>query len=385
MQLDILLSIKNIICVYCKTIIVRIKMEIYSLTKHYSKLRTILFFSGYLLFFGTVNSQINVPQVQKSLYGVVEATWCGNCGQYGIPTTAAVINQAGEKAVIYSLHKSSSSQLYAPTAEHIANAIGTSGQPYWTLNGTGFGGYSNTIQNAIIDSIHSNYSSSFADVNAGFEWYILNDTIYVETLTKFFNAANGTYNVAVYLSEDSVYKYQSNYDPGIPNGNIYHNHVLRSSLSTSAFGLQVASGIVSAGSTYINFHKIAIDPSWNLDQIHFSAVVWKDNGGDYGFINVNDVGQEVISTGIDFEENESIDVTIFPNPVVETLQVTSTQFKDNLVIRLSDLNGKVVYENKLKEKEYISLIIDVSYFSKGQYFLSVISDKTIITKQVLVK
>jgi len=222
-------------------------------------------------------------------------------------------------------------------------------------------------------------------VNAGFGWYIENDTIYVETVTEFFNASSGDYNVAVYLSEDSIEAYQSNYDPAIPSGNIFHNHILRTSLSSNAFGVLAASGNNNSGDTYTNLHKIKIDPTWDLNQIHFSAVVWKDNGGTYEFINANDSGQEIALTFIDNRDKESVELNIYPNPVSETLIVTSINLKENATVQLYDVDGRIVYENNWNKQGGLELKINVSNLSSGEYILLITSGNTKTTKQVLVK
>ena len=296
-----------------------------------------------------------------------------------------IVNQVGNKAVVLGLHKSSSSLLYSSTAEDIANAIGTSGQPYWTLNGVGLGSYNSSIQTTVVNTINSTYNATTTDVNAGFEWFIQNDTLYVETLTAFFNAANGDFNVAVYLSEDSIYEYQANYDPQIPNGNIYHNHILRTSLSQDALGEQVVSGAVTAGASYTNFHKIRVDPSWDLDQIHLSTVVWQDNGGSYTFKNANDVGLEVLSTSVSLNQKEDVQLNIYPNPTSDFLTVTSTNLAESSLIRMYDIAGRIVYQKKLEDNSDFTMRINVSNLSSGEYVLSIVSDGTIASKQVVIK
>ncbi len=350
-------------------------------------MKNIANFVGLFLFAGTVNAQINVPQVQKSLYGIVEATWCGYCGANGIPITNDIITQVGDKAIFFGLHKSSSSQLYSSTAEDIANSIGTTGQPYWTLNGVGLGSYSATLQSSAISTINTVYNPTTTDVNAGFEWYILDDTLYVETLTEFFGPANGDYNVAVYLSEDSIYAYQANYDPAIPNGNLYHNHVLRTSLSQNAFGVQLASGNISSGMTYSNFHKIKIDPSWDLNQIHLSTVIWEGNPGSYTFVNANDSGQENLSASIHSNDVDAIQLTVFPNPSSDVLTVSTAHLKDNSTLRLYDLTGKIVYEIKLVKSIDSSVDVNIDELVSGPYVLTITSDNSgkTLSRQVIVQ
>ena len=339
---------------------------------------------GLVLITGSVNSQINVPQIQKSLYGVVEATWCGNCGQHGIPKTTEVIDQAGDEAIFFSLHKSASSELYSSTAEDIANSIGTSGQPYWTLNGIALGGNSANSATSIINSIHANYNAMAADVNAGYEWYIYNDTLYVETKTEFFNAANGDYNVAVYVSEDSIYAYQANYDPLIDNGNIYHSHILRTSASADAFGVPVASGAITAGSSFSNIQKIKIDPTWDLEHIHLSSVVWEDNGANYTFLNANDSGQESAFASIEHEAVNELELSIFPIPSSDKITVNTAE-STNATLNIYSLSGELVYTYNVPDSNNNSTLIDVSTFKTGTYIITLNSDNKSTSQQIVIK
>ncbi len=327
-------------------------------------------------------SQITVPQEQKSLYGVVEATWCGNCGQYGIPTTNNVISQVGNKAIFFSMHANSSSALHSPTATSIANTIGTSGQPHWTLNGVSYGGYSGSIQNTIINAINTNYNASTTDVNVGFEWNVANDTIYVETLTKFFNSLNGDYYLAVYVSEDDVYAYQANYDPMIPSGNIYHDHILRTSFSTNAFGTMISTGAVSAGTTFSNIHKLKVDPAWSTNNIHISVVLWRDNGAGYDFINAN--GDGVNASDI-VENDMSLDFFVYPNPVSNEVNISFTQPKSNVTASVYDVTGKVVFTEELSNDGSFSHNLNLTDLSSGVYYLKMTNDKVSATQKVIIQ
>ena len=60
-----------------------------------------------------LTAQINVPQVQKSLYTAYESTGCGYCGLYTIPVTNQIAGQVGGKTVFFSLHQTSSA-FYSP-------------------------------------------------------------------------------------------------------------------------------------------------------------------------------------------------------------------------------------------------------------------------------
>jgi hypothetical protein len=329
-----------------------------------------------------LNGQINVPPVQKSMYGIFEATWCGNCGRYGIPITNQIINQTGNKAIFYTIHSSSSSDLYSSTAGSLGNALGVSAVPKWTLNWEVVNESISTIESSIVNSINSNYSATGADVNAGFEWRIENDTIHVETLTKFFNSLSGEFYVSLYLSEDSIWAYQSNYDPNIPSGHIYHNHILRTSFSANPFGLEVAEGYIDAGSTYSNFHKIKVDPNWNLDQIHLSAIVWQKNGTDYTFKNINDQGAKNISNSIAYKtKKENLSFNVYPNPNNGVLNIELNKLLNEPLIKIYNLQGALVYQGTIENT--FTTQVDISHLKSGVYLVQLQSEKAIGSKRII--
>lgn len=346
-------------------------------------MKKILFAISAFLLIGSSNAQISIPNEQKSLYAIVEATWCGNCGQFGIPVTNQVISQVGSKAVFMTMHASTNSALYSPTAQALTAAFGASGQPHWTFNGASVGSYSGSIQNTMITNINNNYNATMSDVNTGYNWYVAGDTLYVETLTEFFNAANGDYYVAPYVIEDNVYAYQANYDPMIPNGNIFHKNILRTAVASTDFGDMIASGSINAGTQYPYTFKMKIDPAWNLNEIRVATVVWKRNGQAYDFENANDQGMQIL--GVESFTNAT-DIDIYPNPSISGLvYVNLNNLLNNPEIKLYNLEGKIVYQEKVNGMKRRSLKLDFTEMTPGSYFLSLTDSEKTISKKLVIK
>jgi hypothetical protein len=286
-----------------------------------------------------LSAQIVVPEATKSFYGIVEATWCGNCGQYGHPATADIIDQCGSKAIYLGLHKSLSSELYSSTASDLATSFGAIGQPFFTVNAQALGAYSATIVAETVSAIDGYYNATAADVNAGFEYGIVGDTLYVHTRTTFFTSQSGDYYTAVYVYEDSVWAWQANYDPGIADMDIWHNHILRTSLN-GHFGAEVATGTQNAGTSVNRNFKVKLDPSWDPAQLHVVTVVWKKNGTLFEFVNANDVGS-VITGQVGVEESGESEITLYPNPVSDTFYMSGLDpLEANADVY--DLNGNLV-------------------------------------------
>lgn len=296
----------------------------------------LLFYTGFSF------AQISVPQTQKAFYGIFEATWCGICGQYGHPYTESIITNTSPKAVYVSLHQSTSSALYSSVAAELATAFGVSGQPIFTLDGVNLGPHSPTMVGNVTNAINAFYSTAGADVNGGFEYGIVDDTLYVHTTTRFFENVNGEYYLGVYVYEDSIWEWQANYDPGIADMNIWQNHVFRTSMN-GAFGTLVESGSIASGTEVNRNFKKALDPSWNQAQLHVFTVIWKKNAGassGYDFVNTNDVG--AVITGYSGITEGVADYPFFyPNPAhdrVNIIGLPATEFK----VSIYDLTGSLV-------------------------------------------
>lgn len=303
-------------------------------------------------------AQITVPETTKSLYGIVEATWCGNCGHYGIPSTAEIIDQTEPKAIYISMHRSGSSELYSQTANQLATAFGVSGQPIFTLNGNISGPYSGTIVNTIVSDINSFYDATSASVNAGFEYTIVGDSLYTFTRTTFFEDLTGEYYMAVYVIEDSIWEWQTNYDPGIADMDIWHNHVLRTSMN-GHFGQQISDGFAAAGTDIHRNAKIKLDPEWNTNHIKLFTTIWKKNGTEFEFINSNDEGSIFTGYASVQSETEKYDLTILPNPAIGSIQLGSVPLEEISEINIYNLSGKQI----LSHDNANDILIDELYNS----------------------
>lgn len=79
---------------------------------------------------------------------------------------------------------------------------------------------------------------------------------------------------------------------------------------------------------------------------------------------------EIFSVGID-EQNLEIELSIYPNPTSENLQIEFEEFKDyDATYQLLDLSGKLLLESKIQSDQSI---IDMSTYQSGVYFLNIVS------------
>jgi hypothetical protein len=82
-------------------------------------------------------------------------------------------------------------------------------------------------------------------------------------------------------------------------------------------------------------------------------------------------------------EAESINIGIYPNPVKDVLTLHfAYNIKPNCKYVLCDINGKILYQQPLKNSE---TKIDLSNLSTGSFFLQIISQEKIIKVFKIVK
>jgi hypothetical protein len=75
-------------------------------------------------------------------------------------------------------------------------------------------------------------------------------------------------------------------------------------------------------------------------------------------------------------------VTVFPNPTIESIQLQFQDLKENVIIELHSVDGKLLQSKQLKAS--ISLQLDLSNYAAGTYLLSVKDDHSKIkTFQVI--
>jgi len=171
--------------------------------------------------------------------------------------------------------------------------------------------------------------------------------------------------------EDNVTAYQE----GIGN-NAHHQNVLRTSMSTSSFGVLMASGSISANATYNNTFTYTLDNSWQIDKIWLATVIWKKTGSTYFYENAFTTNAKI--TGINDPVSQGLAFSVFPNPSFETsqLSITLTSEIQNLNISLVDVTGRTlagIYDGALQPGDY-KFTINTRDMSPGIYFLSLKSD-----------
>ncbi len=95
--------------------------------------------------------------------------------------------------------------------------------------------------------------------------------------------------------------------------------------------------------------------------------------------------QENGSIELNFRVSDDFNVTVFPNPSNQTINInlfSKNNKNDIYTYLISDFSGKVLFQMSTNSSEYR---IDVSSFSKGIYSLTVQSNTFIITKKIVIQ
>ena len=213
----------------------------------------------------------------------------------------------------------------------------------------------------------------------------------VSLRVDFQNTVNGNYKLACILVEDSVtgttpQYYQANsYSGGgagslidvdgtdwanmpssVPASQMVYRHVARA-IAPSFLGKPLEKTSYSAGEKTTECFEFVLDPSWNLSKIHIVGMLidnsnLSDNASSTLINEATNNGYEnCFSTSIGVDLNSPDRINIYPNPAKNNIYISN--IKENTQIKIYDINGKKLLENKISNKEKI----DISSLSKGVY------------------
>ena len=226
---------------------------------------------------------IEVPQKQRSLITKHTATWCPICGLDAWDTQKYFTdNLDGDKAIVLTAHISTTSRLYSNTAkELLATFQGVFFQPEFFFNTTKVNG---DVQTNITNQVNNAANQSpLAQTGLVATYNAATDTLRVRTLTKFFNATEGEYQISILLVEREVMEIQSNRG----SGPVLHKKIIRNALIPSTFGPIIATGTIAAGTETALETAIKWDDRYDLDNIEIVTILWKRDNIRYDFVNAN--------------------------------------------------------------------------------------------------
>lgn len=319
---------------------------------------------------------------QRTLLTKKTATWCPNCGTWGWTFMKDIIQDNSSKAVIVGAHYSG--DLQTPAANELVGIFGGSGQPLFYADNENLRvsrtniAQKRTSTKALVDANFANTPVA----NTGLEVFDRSGDLDINAQVEFFESTEGTFNLGILILENDVIANQSSQGP-----NAMHPFVVRSSVN-GVVGDEIATGMISAGTIKDFSYTITPDPEWDVDNLSFAAVIWKENGGSQDFVNVFSVDDIEISTSsIDQVNTESF--TLAPSILVNMSNVEFTLSRaENVTIKVMDILGKEVM-NPIKRifpagKNEVQLHRE-AFNGKGMYLVTLERGGQITSKRLLVE
>ncbi len=207
------------------------------------------------------------------------------------------------------------------------------------------------------------------------------------------NSMSGNYKLACVLVEDSVTGtatsyYQSNsYSGGasgslidvdgtdwanmpsnVPASQMIYRHVARS-VAPGFMGESLTSNTFIAGDSETICFEFILDPSWDQSQIHIVGMFIDDNNqidnassSDITTATNTGLNPSCATTSIGIELNGPDIINIYPNPANDKIYISNLT-EENTSIKIYDIKGTLVFENRISNKEYLN----VSSLAKGIY------------------
>ncbi|MDX1939792.1 MAG: Omp28-related outer membrane protein [Saprospiraceae bacterium] len=331
---------------------------------------------------------IEVPQKQQSLVTKHTATWCPFCGLEEWDLQKFFLdNLDGNNAIVMGAHISSTSKLYSQTAKELLMTYqGVVYQPEFFHNTSKITGNIESIKTMMSTKVSdASQQSPLAQTGILVTYNPTDDTLKVKTNTKFFSAAEGTYQLSILLLQREVYAEQAN-----RGSNVLHRNIIRKSLNPTTFGPEIASGTIAAGTEAS--HEVAL--KWNnqyeLNNVKFVVILWKRNATKYDFVNGNS------TTTIQQEQTTSTRRTdalgnrfaILPNAVKNNalIQLDLPTAFNNAEITLFDQYGRrvrTVHRGSLPAGQQQFTLERTGAEAAGIYFLRFKSGNTVATRRVI--
>ena len=219
------------------------------------------------------------------------------------------------------------------------------------------------------------------------------NTLKVSLTVDIQNNINGNYKLACVLVEDSVTGtatsyYQSNSYSGGANGSLIdvdgtdwanmpsnvpasqmiYRHVARS-VAPGFMGEPLTSNSYITGDSETICFEFTLDPSWDQSQIHIVGMFINDNNviDNASSTNITNsvstgLNPSCATTSIGTELNGPDIVNIYPNPSNDKIYISNLT-EENTSIKIYDIKGGLVLENRISNKEYL----DISSLAKGVY------------------
>lgn len=235
---------------------------------------------------------VEVAKVNTSLLQKHSGTKCPPCGQWGW-TMATELKSYSEGRALYLGTFSNnfvSEGFKTSVADDMESKWGVTGFPTFTVNGEPkldrpSGSVNTTNEKKMCKDAIDDFEAEDVIANTGVKYTVADGKMKITSSVQFFKAAEGDYNVALYIVENQAMWKQSGHATGATTA-IPHDYVLRGS-ANGTWGKVQMSGTIAAGAVKDFTGEMVIDPSWKMENVSVYAVLWKKKGSKYEFVNVS--------------------------------------------------------------------------------------------------
>ncbi len=232
------------------------------------------------------------------------------------------------------------------------------------------------------------------------------DTLKVSLTVDFQNSVSGNYKLACVIVEDSVtgvgtqYNQSNSYSGGsslidvdgtdwntlassVHYSQMIYRHVARS-IAPSFNGATLSATSYNAGDSETICYEFILEGGWDQSQIHIVGMLLDngnqiDNGSTSSISSaVNNGYSSCATTTSSLNLNGPDKVNIFPNPVKDKLYISNLK-TPKILVKIYDVNGRLVLKNKVSDKEYLN----VSTLSKGIYQIKFESNNWTETRKLI--
>jgi hypothetical protein len=334
--------------------------------------------------------EITVPETQQSIITKHTATWCPNCGTLAWDVFEGLVSEVTSGAILIAAHRSKSSDLYSKVGEDfLTNMPNVIYQPEFFVNEEKFGGnYQNLADNIKAKVAENAEQAPLAQT--GIQLLVNEDgsgPVRVNTKTRFFQNAEGTYFLSVWLIEEEVVADQAN-----RGTDVAHKQVLKKALTEESFGIQIVASGADEGTEIENSFEYELAEGEDIKNIEIAAILWKQEGGKFIFENGNSstTFSTVSTTSTNVLESRLESFTVTPNLIDAEgmIELELNQRLENAQLNLYNVYGQLIqplFSGNMDTGVNRVPLNAASVQSGGLYLVNLTTREGTVSRKVMIK
>lgn len=314
-------------------------------------------------------------QLKRAILEDFRGHKCGLCPA-GDVVAQNIDEKYGDSVIIVAIH---AGYLATPNASgtHTTDFRTTAGNEYnstFNITSTPKGLVNRTEYNGSTTLASSNWENAVKQVIASSPDMTLDmrngydsasRIVSIEVKTTILQSLNGDYSMVLYVLEDSIYDWQTDYNAN-PNqvSDYLHNHVLRDNIN-GTWGTQIIANAANVGDTVVSPFSYRLHEGWNEKQISIVAYMYDElnmeiHNAQLHHLDLNTPSIFEIDTTLSVTEN-SLDalVRVYPNPADGYFVVHTSE---SMRFDLLDMTGKVVMDGLFTNRNILTNQLDTGIY-----------------------